>query len=71
MRDLRVQFALDNFIADGYFLDTNSSYLLEETDGDGRSELSVCVSSDDSLCAANFDKKARCGFVRIGRNLNA
>lgn len=63
MKDKRIQYALDNFIEEGYFLPENEEYLLTEEEADGKTGLSVLVSGP-SLCIADFDKKKKCAFLR-------
>ena len=41
MYEKRVQYALDNFIAEKYFLDMNSEYHLKEEKDSGKSDLLV------------------------------
>lgn len=66
MLDDRVQYALDNFIEEGYFESMQSSYLLEEYAKDGRSKLNVHISGDN-LCLRDFDSKRRCAFVNTDK----
>ena len=64
MIEKRLQYALEHFIEDGYFLKEASSYLLRETEKGGEGELKLEVFAEANLCIENFDKKKRCEFVR-------
>ena len=59
----RIQFALDHFIRDGYFLPMNQNYVLEEKKDLGKTELTVELDGTN-LCIEDFDNKEKCSFVR-------
>ena len=63
MHEGTVAYALANFIKEGYIEPEATNYLLEETESQGRSELSV-VLTGENLCMKNYDRKPRCGFFR-------
>lgn len=59
----RIKYAIDNFIAEGYFVNNSAVYLLKETEDTGKSELNVKVNGIN-ICVENYDKKKRCSFLR-------
>ena len=59
----RVQYAIDNFIMEHYFLDMQHNYHLKEEKDSGKSDLDVTIKSDN-LCIYNFDDKKKCNFLR-------
>lgn len=59
----RVQFAINNFIIDQYFLDMQHNYHLKEEKDSGKSDLDVTINSDN-LCIYNFDDKKKCNFLK-------
>lgn len=59
----RVQFAINNFIMDQYFLDMQHNYHLKEEKDSGKSDLDVTINSDN-LCIYNFDDKKKCNFLK-------
>lgn len=63
MYNKRIQYALDHFIQEQYFLPMNNSYHLKEEKDTGKSDLSVSVSKDN-LCIHDFDNKKKCNFLR-------
>jgi hypothetical protein len=63
MYEARVQYALDNFILDDFFINMSTSYDLMETSKGGESCLHVTV-NDTNLCLAYFDNKPKCAFLR-------
>lgn len=64
MYNNRIQYALDNFIMDQYFLPMNHHYHLREEKDSGKSDLSVVI-KNDNLCIYDFDNKKKCNFLRI------
>lgn len=63
MYDKRVEFALDNFICDEYFLDMDQNYCLREEKDSGKSALKVSL-KEENLCIADFDSKRKCNFLK-------
>lgn len=63
MYDKRVQFALDNFICDDYFLEESQSYCLREEKESGKSALNVRLEGNN-LCISDFDNKRKCNFLK-------
>ena len=59
----RVQYAIDNFIMDDYFLEMQNNYHLKEEKDSGKSDLDVTI-KNDNLCIYNFDDKKKCNFLR-------
>lgn len=59
----RVQYAIDNFIMDDYFLEMQKNYHLKEEKDSGKSDLDVTI-KNDNLCIYNFDDKKKCNFLR-------
>lgn len=62
----RVQFAINNFIMDQYFLDMQHNYHLKEEKDSGKSDLDVTIESDN-LCIYNFDDKKKCNFLKTDK----
>lgn len=67
MYDSRIEFAINNFIEEGYLLPMNTSYDLEELSKEGKSILSVTV-NNENICVENYDTKKRCNFLRVPKN---
>lgn len=65
MYEERVQYALDNFIAENYFLDMDSEYHLKEEKDSGKSDLLVRI-NNENLCIHDFDNKKKCNFLKEG-----
>lgn len=63
MYEERIQYAIDNFVLEDYFLKMNSDYILKETEDSGKSELKITVEGTN-ICVENYDKKKRCNFFR-------
>lgn len=63
MHDKRVQYAIDNFIINQYFLPMNKQYHLREEKDSGKSDLSVTI-RNENLCIYDFDNKKKCGFLK-------
>ncbi|MDO5135220.1 MAG: hypothetical protein Q4D55_04135 [Eubacteriales bacterium] len=63
MYDGRVQYALDHFICDDYFLAPSERYCLKEGQDSGKSELNVSL-NDENLCISDFDNKGKCNFLK-------
>lgn len=59
----RVQYAIDNFIMDDYFLEMQHNYHLKEEEDSGKSDLDVII-ENDNLCIYNFDNKKKCSFLK-------
>ncbi|MDK2965941.1 hypothetical protein [Lacrimispora sp.] len=60
----RIQYAVDNFIEDNYFLPMETNYELKEATDSGKSLLKVHVDGEN-ICVSEYDNKKRCGFLRI------
>lgn len=63
MYQTRIQYALDNFIMDQYFLPMSNFYLLKEEKDSGKSDLKLSI-NNDNLCIYDFDNKKKCAFLR-------
>lgn len=68
MYSRRVQYALDYFIEENYFLPTENSYDLKEEKESGKSSLNVTI-ANDNLCIFDFDRKHKCNFLKKDRNI--
>lgn len=68
MYNRRIQFAIDNFIMEQYFLPMNSKYHLREEKESGKSDLSVTI-KNTNLCIYDFDNKKKCGFLRTDKKI--
>ena len=66
MIEERIQYGIDNFLEEKFFLPSSSSYCLEEKEESGRSELQVDVEGDN-LCSEDYDHKGKCNFLRDGK----
>lgn len=66
MQETRVMFALENFIAENYFLKMDKVYHLKEEKESGKSDLTLMV-SNENLCIYDFDNKGKCQFLRTDR----
>ena len=66
MHDTRVKFALENFIAEDYFLKMSNLYHLREEQDSGKSDLTLMI-SNDNLCVYDFDHKGKCNFLRTDK----
>lgn len=63
MYDTRIQYALDHFILQDYFMSMEHLYHLKEEADSGKSDLKVTVERDN-LCIYDFDHKKKCSFLR-------
>ncbi len=63
MYSRRIQYALDHFIMQDYFLSMKHSYHLKEEIDSGKSDLEVTINSEN-LCIYDFDHKKKCSFLR-------
>ena len=63
MIEKRIQYGIDNFLEDNFFLPFSNSYCLEEKSKTGRSELQVDVQGDN-LCSEDYDHKGKCNFLK-------
>ena len=63
MYQTRIQYALDNFIMDQYFLPMSNFYHLKEEKDSGKSDLKLSI-NHENLCIYDFDNKKKCGFLR-------
>lgn len=63
MYSKRIQFAIENFIMEEYFLPINSVYYLKEEKDSGKSDLHVTI-NNTNLCIYDFDNKKKCNFLR-------
>lgn len=59
----RIQFAIDNFILENYFLPISNNYNLKEKTEKGKSLLKLYV-KDDNICVEEYDSKKRCAFLK-------
>lgn len=59
----RIQYGLDHFIREDYFLAMEHEYHLKEERESGKSQLIVQV-ENDNLCICHFDEKRKCNFLR-------
>lgn len=66
MQETRVKFALENFIAENYFLKMDNVYHLKEEKDSGKSNLTLMV-SNENLCIYDFDNKGKCQFLRADK----
>lgn len=66
MYSTRVRFALENFIAENYFLEMSHFYHLKEEKDTGKSDLALVV-SNENLCVHDFDSKGKCQFLRTDK----
>ncbi|AXH99807.1 hypothetical protein DV702_08710 [Sporosarcina sp. PTS2304] len=63
MYNNRIQYAMDYFIVDDYFLPENRYYELKEKDKNGKSLLRLTINSTN-ICVEDYDDKIKCGFLR-------
>ena len=63
MYNTRVEYALNNFFQNNYFLNMSNSYELSEDSPSGKSKLNIFVNGIN-LCLADFDNKKKCEFLR-------
>ena len=63
MIEERIQYGIDNFLEDNFFLPFSNSYCLEEKSETGRSKLHVDVQGDN-LCSEDYDHKGKCNFLK-------
>ncbi len=63
MIEKRVQYGIDNFLEEKFFLPSQSSYCLEEKSDSGRTELQVEIKGEN-LCSEDYDNKGKCNFLR-------
>lgn len=63
MYNSRIQYALENFIEENYFLPMSYSYMLKEKDDLGKSLLKVTVAAEN-ICIEDYDGKKKCGFLK-------
>ena len=63
MYNTRIQFAMDYFIEEKYFLPTKNYYELCENTESGKSLLKVNVEGEN-ICVEGYDGKRRCNFLR-------
>lgn len=66
MYNQRIQYALQNFIVDQYFLPMDDKYCLKEEKDSGKSSLNVKI-KNPNLCIFDFDNKKKCNFLRTDR----
>lgn len=61
----RIQYAIDNFIKNDYFLKMQNEYYLEEKSKDGESILHLTVDGEN-ICVEDFDNQSRgkCNFFK-------
>ena len=62
----RVQYAIDHFIKENYFLPEKKYYELKEKDHSGKSLLKLTINGLN-ICIEDYDDKIRCGFLREGK----
>lgn len=63
MYNTRIQYAIENFIDENYFLSMKNVYELKEAEESGKSVLELTTKAIN-ICVEGFDKKKRCGFLR-------
>lgn len=63
MIEERVQYGINNFLENDFFLPFSASYCLEEKSETGRSELQVDVQGEN-LCSEDYDHKGKCNFLK-------
>ena len=63
MYDTRIQYAMDNFIDDKYFLPMKNVYDLKEAADSGKSLLTLKVEGEN-ICVEEYDNKKRCNFLK-------
>lgn len=63
MHSKRIEYAMENYISENYFLPMNSYYELKETAESGKSLLRLSVDGEN-ICVEEYDKKKRCNFLR-------
>ena len=63
MIEERVQYGIDNFLEEDFFLSPKDSYCLEEKSESGKSELLVNIKGDN-LCSEDYDHKGKCNFLK-------
>lgn len=63
MYNSRVQYAIDQFIRNEYFLPEQNEYELLEKETSGKSLLKLTVDGVN-ICVEDYDSKIRCGFVK-------
>lgn len=68
MIEKRVQYGIDNFLEEEFFLPQSNSYCLEEKSDSGRSELKLYIQGDN-LCSEDYDHKGKCNFLKIDKTL--
>lgn len=66
MYDSRIQYAMDNFIEENYFLPMQNQYELLETAESGKSCLNLQV-NDINICVKEYDSLHKCAFLRIDK----
>ncbi len=59
MIEKRVQYGIDNFLEEKFFLPSQNSYCLEEKSESGRTELQVEIKGEN-LCSEDYDNKGKC-----------
>lgn len=68
MYNQRIQYALQNFIEDKYFLPMDYTYHLKEERDSGKSDLNVKI-KNPNLCIFDFDNKKKCNFLRTDKKI--
>ncbi|ARJ38341.1 hypothetical protein SporoP8_05280 [Sporosarcina ureae] len=63
MYNSRIQYGIDHFISDDYFLPEKRYYELKEKDKNGKSLLKLTVDGVN-ICVEDYDEKNKCGFLR-------
>lgn len=63
MIEERVQYGINNFLEDDFFLPFSDSYCLKEKTETGKSELQVDVQGEN-LCSEDYDHKGKCNFLK-------
>lgn len=66
MYNSRIQYAMDNFIEEHYFLPMQNTYKLREIAESGKSILILDVDGEN-ICVSEYDNKKRCNFLRLDK----
>ncbi len=67
MYDSRIQYAMDNFIEEDYFLTMKDSYELKEGSELGKSLLHLSINGEN-ICVQEYDNNGKCGKCSFLKN---
>ena len=70
MYDRRIDYAINNFINNEFFLDKSNRYILKEKSKQGESILIVNV-ENDNICVEEYDNdnvRGKCNFLKQDRH---